>query len=188
MKLPKVDTQYGAPMGRLNRSWTTADWPKPRSLKLTAVALDSGGYDNGGAYWGHAMDGTRLYCLHGENVLEFVRAKTRKEAADQLKLPYWALAKPLPRSHIFYNQHDQPFRVEVIRKDEYYGNGAVKADKDLVVFSYRMHPFPAYGLAHLLEQEPPQRGLLLCGSDPTRWTLDEATMEQITDWLRHFKK
>lgn len=188
MKLPEVDCTYGAPMGRLNRSWTTAEWPKPRSLRLFTVELDNGGYDNGGAYWGHAMDGTRLYCLAGENVMEFVRAKSRKDAADQLKLPYWALAKPLPRSHVFYNQHDQPFMVEVIRKGEYYGNGATKADQDLIIFSHRMHYFPAYTLSHLLDTAPSQKGLLLCGSDPTRWTLDAATMEQVMDWAKEFAR
>jgi len=58
--IPPVVTKYGAPMGR-------AEWGRPedcpaRGVHLFHVPLDSGGYDRGGAYWGH---GQRLYCAYG---------------------------------------------------------------------------------------------------------------------------
>jgi len=49
MKLPNVSSQYGAPMGRRN----SHPGLQPSGMcRLRKVAIDSGGYDNGGAYWG----------------------------------------------------------------------------------------------------------------------------------------
>ena len=59
-------------------------------LKLFKIDLDSGGYDDGGAYWGSPSD---IYCAQGANYLDFVRATSRRAAAvelniiDQLKKP-----------------------------------------------------------------------------------------------------
>lgn len=53
---PKVNSQYGAPMGRRdNGAPAHVDGER---LYLRHVPLDSGGYDSGGAYWGI---GQRLY-------------------------------------------------------------------------------------------------------------------------------
>lgn len=83
-----VGSKYGAPMGR--SSWLTMpdDATKssiptePRSVRLFKVNLDSGGYDDGGAYWGI---GEPLWCAtDDENYREFVRAPYRCIA--QLKM------------------------------------------------------------------------------------------------------
>ena len=84
----KVDCSRGAPMGR-------ASWGSPqykRNVRLFKVRLDSGGYDDGGAYWG--SPGT-LYCAaEGEAYRAFVRAKSRVEAADELGITEF-LRKPV---------------------------------------------------------------------------------------------
>lgn len=79
-KLPKVDCSRGAPMGR-------ADWndgaPRdlPRKFYLRRIRLDSGGYDNGGAYWGH---GAPLWYAETESVdgeaIMYFRAPDRDAA------------------------------------------------------------------------------------------------------------
>jgi len=109
---PAAAGRYGAPMGR-------AAWPArtienrgrypgdpttgptgetlaaiPRRFYLRALPLDAGGYDPGGAYWGHAGDGTTLYAAyapadlveHNGEALEldaarvYVRARNRDHA------------------------------------------------------------------------------------------------------------
>jgi hypothetical protein len=76
--------KYGAPMGRA--SYGTPETP----AKLFKVNLDSGGYDDGSAYWGHG--GGYLYCLETSPVWQedikmdteesrhFYRAYSRHEA------------------------------------------------------------------------------------------------------------
>lgn len=87
-KLPAVNCARGAPMGR-------ADWddgaPRdlPRKFYLRRINLDSGGYDSGGAYWGH---GAPLYLaetvgVEGEAVL-YLRAATREAAKVEVKGRY----------------------------------------------------------------------------------------------------
>jgi len=79
-------SRYGSRMGR----WESPN-PEPvaRSVRCFQVRLDSGGYDDGGAYWGL---GKPLYCLdqsehetvnaYGNRVYfrAFIRASSRKEA------------------------------------------------------------------------------------------------------------
>ncbi len=84
-----VDCSRGAPMGR-------AEWPepptKPKSVRLFRVRLDSGGYDDGGAYWGLESRGQMLFCATDDaNYRRFVRAATRGLAANELRLPNWLL-------------------------------------------------------------------------------------------------
>lgn len=50
MKLAKLDCKYGAPMGRTGKDLTGN--LGAIKLHLQHVPLDSGGYDEGGAYWG----------------------------------------------------------------------------------------------------------------------------------------
>jgi len=48
------------------------------------VNLDSGGYDDGGAYWGR---GEPLYCATDDmGYREFVRAPDRRRACEELKI------------------------------------------------------------------------------------------------------
>lgn len=86
-KLSKCDCRYGAPMGRPSvwpgrgpgDSWppqaAAQSWPP---LRLRRLALDSGGYDGGGAYWGC---GRPLFVAYGDGVEIFIRdAETRPGA------------------------------------------------------------------------------------------------------------
>ena len=52
--LSNVSCKYGAPMGRHER----ASDPGDEKVYVRHVPLNSGGYDRGGAYWGH---GQRLF-------------------------------------------------------------------------------------------------------------------------------
>ncbi len=80
-----VSSKYGAPMGRAS---TTArelerDEAQPGKLYLQRVRLDSGGYDSGGAYWGH---GEPLYvATDHEDVTVFVRGVDRDDAKDAVR-------------------------------------------------------------------------------------------------------
>ena len=82
-KLSNVNSIYGAPMGR-------SEFGRPNdyghsSLYLYHVPLDSGGYDEGGAYWGL---GQRLYCAECDEgeYREFIRADTRSKAMNILSI------------------------------------------------------------------------------------------------------
>lgn len=78
---PDVSSRYGAPMGR--RSGTMVNLDTAERLQLFQIRLDSGGYDAGGAYWGHHQ---RLYCAmdqHGETV--FFRARDRDAAKAHIR-------------------------------------------------------------------------------------------------------
>lgn len=84
-----VSGRYGAPMGR-----TTYGTPENAAgkIRLFRVVLDSGGYDDGGAYWGH---GGALYCAtDGEDYRDFVRASSRLAAIAALEIERGQLARP----------------------------------------------------------------------------------------------
>lgn len=82
-----VSCKYGAPMGRA--SSPLREDPAPRSIRLFRVNLDSGGYDDGGAYWGI---GAPLYCATDDaDYLEFTRANDRFRAMILLGIPWEAL-------------------------------------------------------------------------------------------------
>jgi len=84
MKLSKVDCSRGAPMGRYNGNHYLSN----RKYWLSIVKLDSGGYDNGGAYWG---SGTHLWVAKYKDFEHFVRADTRLEAVRKFKELYQAI-------------------------------------------------------------------------------------------------
>ncbi len=83
MKLSKAYSMYGASMGRHN---TITETESPIKFKLYQVRLDSGGYDNGGAYWGI---GQPLYHAYGEGVRDdqelFLRADNRNDAKKYIR-------------------------------------------------------------------------------------------------------
>lgn len=83
----KVDCSRGAPMGRPSSSEVTKG---DRRCRLFRVRLDSGGYDDGGAYWGH---GAPLWCAGDKHCVAFIRANSRKEAAELLGVTH-RLIKP----------------------------------------------------------------------------------------------
>lgn len=85
-KFPNACSQYGASMGRRDNMTETS---YPVKFHLERVRLDSGGYDNGGAYWGY---GAPLYYAHGDGAEErqevFFRAYNRDDAKKQLRAAY----------------------------------------------------------------------------------------------------
>lgn len=87
-----VSSRYGAPMGRhcVPDLDTT-----PRTVRLFRVRLDSGGYDDGGAYWGHG--GVIWAAIDKDGDLQTVRAGSRLRAAFELGIPPFALRVPLDR-------------------------------------------------------------------------------------------
>lgn len=86
--LADVSSRYGAPMGRT--SYGTAPATK---VRLFTIRLDSGGYDKGGAYWGH---GAPMYCAtDGASYVAYTRANSRAAAALALGLLPAQLARAI---------------------------------------------------------------------------------------------
>lgn len=91
MLISDVNTSRGAPMGRPDY------WQVPRKeaarFNLMEVRLNGGGYDRGGAYWGH---GVPLYVAYATletmgDVLEtivHIRALSRERAKEILRKDY----------------------------------------------------------------------------------------------------
>jgi len=95
-----VSGRYGAPMGRT--SYGILDNVEPRKLRLFRVRLDNGGYDDGGAYWGHG--GGYVWCAtDGANFFQTCRAGSRERAALELGIaPDYLdrLARPVSKSRL----------------------------------------------------------------------------------------
>lgn len=72
--LATVGGRYGAPVGR------AGDDLAGQRAALVPVPLDPGGYDAGGAYWGHGAPLWRAVALDGGGQA-FARAETRQDAA-----------------------------------------------------------------------------------------------------------
>ena len=90
-----VNSRYGSPMGR--RSAPDLDTTRS-TVRLFKVRLDSGGYDDGGAYWGVRRHGTNLWCARdADGAQRFADAVTREQAALILAIPATALRVPLDR-------------------------------------------------------------------------------------------
>lgn len=76
-----VSCKWGAPMGRGRSDG------EPRQLYLRRVPLNNGGYDPGGAYWGH---GEPLWCawsdpVEGDAFEEYHRAPNRQAAKVKIR-------------------------------------------------------------------------------------------------------
>lgn|SRR5574337_180263 len=72
-----VSCKYGASMGRHN--YGHIEDCAPRTVRLFHVRLDSGGYDDGGAYWGN---GEPIYCATDDaDYFATIRASNRTHAA-----------------------------------------------------------------------------------------------------------
>lgn len=97
-KLCDVSSRFGAPMGR--PAFYPADKTIALKFHLQRVRLNDGGYDTGGAYWGH---GQRLYwaCSVEEvetrmwigrpevsTVEKYLRASDREEAKALVRDEY----------------------------------------------------------------------------------------------------
>lgn len=85
----RVNSQYGAPMGRREFG------PMPdhgRKIRIFRVRIDSGGYDDGGAYWGA---GKPLFCAtDNADYRRFIRADSRLSAVAGLEIPREMLKAP----------------------------------------------------------------------------------------------
>jgi hypothetical protein len=93
-----VSSKYGAPMGR--RADGYIETQDPRFVRLFRVRLDSGGYDDGGAYWGI---GEPLYCaIDDDGNRQFTRATHREKAALLLGIGNKALKIGLYRAGLDY--------------------------------------------------------------------------------------
>ena len=88
MKLSKVNSKYGAPMGRAGLPTdlfaTRADGES--KIHLVYVRLQDGGYDSGGAYWGMGWPLFHAYFYYPDGTFEecFLRAPSRELAKKQL--------------------------------------------------------------------------------------------------------
>lgn len=78
-QFPVVASARGAPMGRC----VYGQAMDGQRIRLFKVRLDTGGYDDGGAYWGL---GRQLYCAESDDgeYRRFVRADSRADAAEIL--------------------------------------------------------------------------------------------------------
>jgi hypothetical protein len=75
---PEVSGRYGAPMGRPDGM---IDDGEP--LYLRRIRINSGGYDDGGAYWGL---GAPLYAYGtGDGDWKYLRARSRDDAKAKIR-------------------------------------------------------------------------------------------------------
>lgn len=75
---PPVNSRYGAPMGRGSVQQGDVR-PTDKPLYLRRIQLDSGGYDAGGAYWGHGA--ALWWCGNDKGDIDlFLRAPSREAA------------------------------------------------------------------------------------------------------------
>ena len=82
-ELQPVSTKYGAPMGRHEN----ASDPGDEKVYVCHVPLDSGGYDRGGAYWGHGQRLFHVATAKGDFSI-FTRAHSRNHCIDALVEDY----------------------------------------------------------------------------------------------------
>ena len=84
-----VNTSRGAPMGR--HCFGQQHEVNRRSVRLFRVNLDSGGYDDGGVYWGI---GQPLWCAtDGQDYCQFTRARSRIGAIIELQIERSAIKR-----------------------------------------------------------------------------------------------
>lgn len=96
--LPKVDCVRGAPMGRSEWGSFLPLIENKIGLCLRRVSLNQGGYDRGGAYWGGydlwiAFSQKTNEVEEGHYLRQFVRAKSRAEAACKLGIEDYLIVK-----------------------------------------------------------------------------------------------
>lgn len=77
--------RYGAPMGR-----TSYGFDHPGRLYVSRIPIDSGGYDPGGAFWGHSLplygaSDTPVGDTPNSTAFATVRAKNRAEAVRMFR-------------------------------------------------------------------------------------------------------
>lgn len=77
-----VSSKFGAPLGRRSGSL-----PQYGDIYLSNVVLDSGGYDEGGAYWGARSRGTWLFVAWCEDTdrIAYLDARSWSEAERKVR-------------------------------------------------------------------------------------------------------
>lgn len=85
MKLSKVHSKYGAPIGRAGLTcivFATRACGEDAKVKLARVRINQGGYDDGGAYWGiwEPLYYASFYDNDGDINECFLRAHSREQA------------------------------------------------------------------------------------------------------------
>jgi len=91
VKLSKVNCKYGAPMGRVDQPSPVSGYKAIPTMahlfNLRKVRLNSGGYDEGGAYWGLRSRGQTLYWAinETETIERFFDAPGREAAKNILR-------------------------------------------------------------------------------------------------------
>jgi hypothetical protein len=86
---PKVNSTYGAPMGRHtgpNYLEVTAG-----RLTLRRIRINAGGYDSGGAYWGLGQPLWYVEDVDGNS--QFIRARDREAAKAHIREAWGPSAK-----------------------------------------------------------------------------------------------
>jgi len=144
-----VNCRYGAPMGRHGSpaNMPDADLDK-RTVRLFRVNLDSGGYDDGGAYWGI---GAPLYCATDDgDYREFTRADNRFHAMALLNLPHSTLKIGAAIPGCYYESQrewcGQPKPRHILR---YYGEFLSHHEtKDELIDAMVAHYLDKKGSAH----------------------------------------
>ena len=98
---PLACSQFGDSMGRAESYCSVI--PAGR-LRIYRVPIDSGGYDPGGAYWGHGaplycVESDGLGCIFGTNTafIHYYRAADRADAYRRMALKFGG-PHPLKRS------------------------------------------------------------------------------------------
>lgn len=91
MEYTKAYSQYGASMGRASYEDHASD--ETLKFRLALVPLNNGGYDPGGAYWGHGMPLYVAECSTDDgngirDTRKFYRAQSREQAKELVRKDY----------------------------------------------------------------------------------------------------
>ena len=94
-QVTNVSSRYGAPMGR-RENITEPRYPV--KFHLQRIRLNLGGYDAGGAYWGHGRD--PLYCVFSDDprFQFYARGQDKAEVVMELVTRYPKVGRRFLRS------------------------------------------------------------------------------------------
>ncbi len=112
-KLIKVNTAYGAPMGRFSDKTDTAT-----NVSVSRLAMTSDGtYDIGGAYWGIGPSIYRAawYDSDGMACEAFVRANSRDEAIALFELESHQLLRGVSRKSEYQANGGGSYRLKTVK-------------------------------------------------------------------------
>lgn len=128
-KLSKGYSERGAYMGRRE---TAGDPDAALIFRVYRMSIDSGGYDNGGAYWGLGKPLYRAFASSDELVIAaefYMRADSRESVTEEVlrRYPNARLAAPGPRTPVLFRvSNDDPSDVYALFPRIYEGRGMVR--------------------------------------------------------------